>query len=73
MNMNLVKKTKEDLELDKKHLEERKPFKVIYDGEDFGIFKYENGRYQSELGFIDLESMARCIQDDKYFIKLEII
>ena len=56
-----------------KNLIERKPFKVIYDGEDFGIFKYENGRYQSELGFIDLESMARCIQDDKYFIKLEII
>ena len=56
-----------------KNLVERKPFKVIYEGVDFGIFTYENGRYQGEIGYIDLENMARCIQDDNYFIKLEII
>ena len=55
-----------------KHLMERKPFKVVYDGEDFGIFKFENGRYQGEIGYIDLENMLRCIQDDNYFIKVEI-
>ena len=55
-----------------KNLVERKPFKVIYDGEDFDIFKFENGRYQGEIGYIDLENMLRCIQDDNYFIKVEI-
>ena len=63
---------KTDKDLAFKHLQEHKPFKVIYDGEDFGIFTYENGRYQGEIGYIDIENMVRCIRDDNYFIKVEI-
>ena len=67
-------KSKKDMELIK-HLNERKDFKVIFDGEEFGIYKYnqEKNRYEGEIGFIKLEAMIQAIEDKEYSIKLEIV
>ena len=58
-----------------KHLNEKKDFKVIYDGDDFGRYKYDSNRnaYVGEIGNITMEAMIRAIEDKDYFIKLEII
>lgn len=58
-----------------KHLNKKRDFKVIYDGDDFGIYKYDSNRnaYVGEIGHIPMEAMIRAIEDEEYFIKLEII
>jgi len=63
-----VKKIKEDLEL-------HKPFKVIYDGEDFGIYKYNPNKnwYEGVIGHIPMDKMLQAIVDQNYFIKLESV
>lgn len=69
-------KTKKDLEYLKKHLEDRKPFKIIYDGIDFGTYYYDNNEfYVSEefYGKINIKGMLQAIVDENYFIKLEIV
>lgn len=67
-------KIEEDLGLIKKHLEEKKDFILIYDGEDFGTYSYNEAskRYEGKIGYIDLKSMLKAIIDDAYFIKLKI-
>lgn len=75
--MSLVMKTKNDLDLLKKHLEEYKPFKVYFDGEGPEIWLYdENDGYyhQKDTGWyrLSISDMLRAIVDDEYFIKLEI-
>lgn len=66
--------SKKNMELIK-HFNERKDFKVYFDGENPEIFKYdeEKNRYQSFWGYITLEVMVRAIEDENYWIKLEII
>ena len=56
-----------------KHLKERKPFKINYDGEDFGIYIYnqEKDRYEGKIGHIDFIDMVKIIKDENNFIKLE--
>lgn len=56
------------------NLKERKPFHVIYDGEDFGIYHYnqDQDRYEGTIGYIPLQEMVQIIKDYKHFIKLEI-
>ena len=58
-----------------KHLNERKDFKVIFDGEDFGIYKYDKDkdRYQGMFGYVKIPAMIQAIEDETYHIKLEII
>jgi hypothetical protein len=58
-----------------KHLKEKKDFKVFFDGEYEDVYKFnkEKNRYQSKYGFITLDAMIRAIEDENYFIKLEII
>ena len=53
------------------NLRNRKPFKIIYDGEDFGTYIYnqEKNRYEGVIGHIDLEAMYRAIKDNNYFIQ----
>ena len=55
------------------HLKDRKPFKVNYDGEDFGIYRYnqEKDRYDGCIGHIPIDKMFQAIKDQSYFIKLE--
>ena len=55
------------------NLKDRKPFKVIYDGEDFGIYRYnqEKDRYDGCIGHIPLTEMVKIIKDKDHFIKLE--
>lgn len=67
-------KIRNDLELLKKHLEGKKDFKVIFDGEDFGIYKYDADRnaYVGEIGNIALSGMIQAIEDKSYHIQLEI-
>ena len=57
------------------NLKERKPFHVIYDGDDYGIYKYNNekNRYEGVIGHIDLKDMLKIIKDKEHFIKLEVI
>ena len=84
-NGNLVKMTKEDLELNKKHLEERKPFKIYYEGDDLGIEcdcynskdgyyhgikKNNNGEYEV-WGRIDIQTILRAIVDENFWIKVK--
>ena len=66
-------KSKKDMELIK-HLNERKDFKVILDGDEFGIYKYnqEKKRYQGVIGYLKIETMIQAIENEEYFIKLEI-
>lgn len=68
-------KIRNDSELLKQHLELRQDFKIIYDGEDFGIYKYnqEKNVYQGLVGYLSIESMLLAIIDEEYFIKLEIV
>ena len=67
------------MELIKKTLKERKPFKVIYDGDDDGIYYFDENknRYQGEFGYLDIEAMVEIIKhmelNDNYFIQLELI
>jgi len=82
-NGNLVKKTKEDLDYSKKHLEERKPFKIYYDGDDLGIicdcYNKEDGYYHGIMksdklgtfafGRIKVETILRAIEDENFWIK----
>ena len=65
-------KKKNILELSE-HLKKRFPFRVIYDGDDFGIYKYNSNkdRYEGIIGHIDLKEMVMIIKSDG-FIELEI-
>ena len=56
------------------HLKNRLPFKVIYDGEDFGVYTFNsiNQRYEGIIGHIDLIDMVTIIKSDS-FIELEIV
>lgn len=70
-------KTKNDLDLLKKNLEELKPFRVIADNYDFGIFEYskeDECYHQKETGWykLDTNAMLRAIMDENYFIKVEM-
>lgn len=66
-------KKKNILELSE-HLKNRLPFRVIYDGDDFGIYKYNSNkdRYEGIIGHIDLKEMVAIIKSDS-FIELEIV
>lgn len=57
------------------NLKERKPFHVIYDGDDFGIYKYneEKERYEGAIGHLKLKDMLEIIKNKEHFIKLEVI
>lgn len=57
------------------NLKERKPFHVIYDGDDFGIYNFnkEKQRYEGIIGHIDLKAMVGIIKDKNSFIKLEVV
>lgn len=72
-------KIEKNMELIKRYLKLRKPFKVIYDGDDDGIYYYDSAknRYQGEFGYIDLEGMVEIVKHmelgDNYFIQLEVI
>ena len=56
------------------NLKERKPFHVIYDGDDFGIYEYNNEtkRYEGAIGHIGLKEILEIIKDKEHFIKLEV-
>ena len=57
------------------NLRDRKPFRVIYDGEDFGvyIFNERKQRYEGVIGYIDIKGVLEIIKDKEHFIKLEVI
>ena len=69
----LLRRNQNILEL-MNNLKERKPFKVIYDGEDYGIYHYnpDKDRYEGCIGHIPMKEMAKIIKDKDHFIKLEI-
>ena len=56
-------------------LKERKPFRIIYDGLDYGIYKFNESKnwYEGIIGHIDLENMYRAIKDNTYFIQADEI
>lgn len=64
-------KNEKDSELLKK-LENREPLRVIYDGEDFGIYEYNSEKkvYQGEIGCLPIKAMFRGIKDKNYFIQV---
>ena len=64
-------KIENTLEYSMNHLKNHEPFKVIFDGEDFGIYKYEpEYGYVGIVGHIPMEGMVKAIKDKNYFIKV---
>lgn len=55
----------------KRDLELHKPFRIIFDGEDYGIYTYqeETNRYIGAIGYIPMESMLRAVTDGSYIIQ----
>ena len=50
----------------------RDNFNIIYDGEDFGIYKYnkENDRYEGTIGYLSMSSMLQIVKGEHDFIKI---
>lgn len=63
---------KEDLELIYKDIENRKPIRIIFDGDDFGIYEWneKTKRYEDFLGFT-IEELIKIIKTPNHFIKIE--
>lgn len=63
---------KDYLEKSKEHLKEHKPFKVIFDGDDFGTYYYDKkmDAYTGIIGFIPIKNMMEAIINSNYFIKV---
>lgn len=72
-------KIEKNMESIKDSFKLRKPFIVIYDGDDDGIYYYDaiRNRYQGEFGYISMEGMLEVIKhmelQDNYFIQLELV
>lgn len=67
------------MDLFKKHLKEKRNFRIIYDGEDFGVYRYSNlnkryeGESEHQIGYLDIKSMLEVIEGEIDFIKLEMV
>lgn len=86
IHLNLAKKINEDLELLKKNLQDRKPFKILFEDDTNGIefiefnnedhcyhgVCYDNTGNKIYIGRITIEQVLRAITDEKYFIKVSI-
>ena len=53
-------------------IKDRRPIRVIVNGDDFGIYEWneETERYEAFLGFT-LEELVEIIKDKDHFIKIE--
>ena len=73
MSLNLVKKTKLDSDYKIQHFESKKPFKLIYDGDNWGTYNYNEhkGKYDGFMGTFENETILRAIRDKSYFIQVE--
>lgn len=60
------------LELQNK-LKNKEDFRVIYDGEDFGVYSYnqEKNRYEGRIGHITIDKMIKIINGSIDFIVLK--
>lgn len=86
IHLNSVKKTSEDLELLKKNLQDRKPFKILFEDDTNDIeyiefsnddhcyhgVCYDNTGNKIYIGRITIEQILRAITDKNYFIKVSI-
>ena len=54
-------------------IKNKKPIKVIYGGNDFGLYEYndERKRYEGCIGWLTKEMLTQAIQDKDYHIKLK--
>ena len=61
-----------DMEL-MERLDNKEPFNVIYDGEDFGVYKYnpETNKYEGDIGYLTIQSMLNIIKGLNDFIELK--
>jgi len=80
-------RTKEYLELNKKHLQERKPFKIYYEGDDLGMiyncYSKEDGYYHGimktdklgtfSVGKISIKTILRAIEDENFWIQVKLV
>jgi len=53
-------------------IKNKKPIRLIYGGEDFGIFEYNETtkRYEGKIGHLTKETLLRAIKDKDYFIQV---
>lgn len=51
---------------------DRDNFNIIYDGEDFGIYKYnkDTNRYEGDIGYLSMSSMLQIVKGEHDFIKI---
>lgn len=76
MKLKSPMKCEEKLELYKEHLRRRGDFRINYDGDDFGIYRF-NPKEEKYIGLevpfgLSLEAMLVIITTKNYFIKAEI-
>lgn len=52
---------------------QRKPIRVLYEGDDFGIYRYdeESNSYKGAVGSIDLRIVKEAVLDKDFFIQIE--
>ena len=56
-------------------IKNKKPIRVIYDGEDFGVYTYneKTERYEGIIGYITIEGIKKILKKEIDFIKLGVI
>ena len=57
------------------NLKNRNPIRVIFDGEDFGIYKYneEKERYEGIIGYLTLDKIKMILKKEINYIEIRSI
>ena len=75
ITLKSVKKIESNMDLKLQNFNEKKPFNLIYDGDNWGIYEFneEKQKYEGFMGSFENETIIRAIKDSNYFIKVELI
>lgn len=54
------------------NLKNRNPIRVIFDGDDFGIYKFneEKERYEGIIGYLTLDKIKMILREEIDYIKI---
>ena len=56
-----------------KDIQDRKPIRVIYDGEDYGEYIWKNERYEGVIGYLTLDQLKKVLKKEIDFIEIRRI
>lgn len=55
-------------------IKNKRPIRIIFDGEDFGIYEYNEAKQRYEgFGFLTLDAIKRILKGEIDFIKIRRI